>query len=69
MADMEKVIKGLEVCASTAEGESCPKDCPYYQEVCYGYDQLMLDALSMLKEQQKLIDDMTDRRMRDGAFD
>lgn len=54
--DREKVIKGLEVCASIAEGESCPKDCPYYQEVCYGYDQLMRDALSLLKEQEEQID-------------
>ena len=52
MPDMEKVIKGLEVCTSIADGESCPKDCPYYQEVCYGYDQLMRDALALLKEQE-----------------
>ena len=53
MPDREKVIKGLEVCTSTADGESCPKDCPYYQEVCYGYDQLMRDALALLKEQKE----------------
>jgi len=51
MTDRENVIKGLEVCTSIADGESCPKECPYYQEVCYGYDQLMLDALALLKEQ------------------
>ena len=50
--DREKVIKGLEVCTSVADGESCQKDCPYYQEVCYGYDQLMRDALALLKEQE-----------------
>lgn len=53
MTDREKVIKGLEVCSSIAEGESCPKDCPYYQDVCYGYDQLMRDALAMLQEQEE----------------
>lgn len=52
MPDREKVINGLEVCTSIADGESCPKDCPYYQEVCYGYDQLMRDALALLKEQE-----------------
>ena len=52
MPDMEKVIKGLEVCTSIEDGESCPKECPYYQDVCYGYDQLMRDALKLLKEQE-----------------
>ena len=51
--DREKVIKGLEVFSSIADGESCPKDCPYYQDVCYGYDQLMRDALALLKEQEE----------------
>ena len=50
--DREKVIKGLEVCTSIEDGESCPKECPYYQDVCYGYDQLMRDALALLKEQE-----------------
>lgn len=52
MTDREKVIKGLEVCTSIEDGESCPKKCPYYQDVCYGYDQLMRDALALLKEQE-----------------
>ena len=30
MTEMEKVIKGLEVCTSIEDGESCPKECPYY---------------------------------------
>lgn len=55
MPDREKVISGLEACTSIADGESCPKDCPYYQEVCYGYDQLMRDALALLKEQDELL--------------
>ena len=52
MIDLEKVIKGLEVCTSIEDGESCPKECPYYQDVCYGYDQLMRDSLTLLKEQE-----------------
>ena len=55
MPDMEKVIKGLEVCTSIEDGESCPKECPYYQDVCYGYDQLMRDALALLKEHEEII--------------
>lgn len=58
MPDREKVIKGLEVCTSIADDELCPKDCPYYQEVCYGYDQLMRDALALLKEQEEDIQDL-----------
>lgn len=69
MTDLEKVIKGLEVSTSIEDSESCPKECPYYQDVCYGYDQLMRDALTLLKEQQKLIDDITQRRANNGAFD
>ena len=30
---------------------------------------VLKDALSMLKEQQKLIDDITQRRANNGAFD
>ena len=56
MPDKQKIIKGLEVCTSIADGESCPKDCPYYQKVCYGYNQLMCDALALLKEQEEQID-------------
>jgi len=50
MPDREKVIKGLDVCSRVAEGEPCPKDCPYYQDVCYGYGKLMQDALELLRE-------------------
>jgi hypothetical protein len=55
MTDREKVIKGLEVCTSIADGESCPKECPYYQDVCDGYNQLMRYALALLKEQETVV--------------
>lgn len=64
MADREKVIKGLEVCTSIADDELCPKDCPYYQEVCYGYDQLMRDALALLKEQEAVVPKWTSVKER-----
>lgn len=49
MPDLKKVIKGLEICVDVDDGETCPKHCPYYQEVCHGYGQLMRDALALLK--------------------
>lgn len=52
MPDREKVIKGLEMCTSIMDGDTCPGDCPYIRDVCYGYNQLMCDALALLKEQE-----------------
>lgn len=52
MIDREKVIKALEVCIPLDEGEKCPTECPYYQDVCSGYSQVMRDALELLKEQE-----------------
>ena len=58
LADKEKVIKGLECCA-TMSGDECRK-CPYRHEcqdtdLPYGMPHLAADALALLKEQQKLI--------------
>ena len=65
MADREKVIKGLEICY-------CPpskcEDCPYHNLTDCN-DVLCLDALYLLKEQQNLIDEITQRRANNGAFD
>lgn len=52
MNKLEKVVKGLETCLSINKGEDCPKECPYYHDVCYEYDQLMRDALELLKDQE-----------------
>lgn len=66
--DMETVIKGLECCS--APGGNC-ETCPY--EIVEGFAEctsaLAKDALAMLKEQQKLIDEITQRRANNGAFD
>lgn len=51
MADMEKVIKGLETCKST--DKTC-SDCQYNGEICT--TSLCDDALELLKEQQKRIE-------------
>lgn len=52
MADREKVIKGLECCSQLDDGNICPVECPYAQDVCYGTVQLMADALELLKAQE-----------------
>ena len=47
--NIEKVIKGLEVC--TAKPCYCT-DCPYKKECCLDSQQLMEDALALLKRQE-----------------
>ena len=61
---MNKVTKGLEQCISS--DKTC-KGCPYEFTVCTTI--LNSDALFLLKEQQKLIDEITQRRANNGAFD
>lgn len=58
MDKLEKVIKGLELCA-TFNACRASIDCPYKQEgssfpVCY--DRLAMDALEVLKKQKEIID-------------
>lgn len=72
LTKMEKVIKGLECCAAMS-GDEC-RECPYGHECIntdlpYGMPHLAADALAVLKEQQQLIDEITQRRMNNGAFD
>ena len=58
MTDMEKVIAWL------ADEEL------YYRDHGDMHNSLMAcNAIAMLKEQQKLIDEITQRRMDNGAFD
>ena len=47
--DKEKVIKGLEIC--TTRPCYCT-DCPYKKECCLDSQDVMEDALSLLKEQE-----------------
>jgi len=71
MADREKVIKGLECCQYSSKSHC--DGCPYvYENLCNTNDctaDLASDVLSLLKEQQKLIDEITQRRANNGAFD
>lgn len=72
MIDREKVIKGLERC-KLYNKVNCDK-CPYdYNGRGNGKSEctaeLASDALALMKEQQKLIDEITQRRVNNGAFD
>ena len=49
MADIEKVIKALETCRKT----DCA-NCEYNTEVCL-IDEMISDALALLKEQERII--------------
>lgn len=57
MADLEKVIKGLECCLVSIDSEGCTKECPYY-EACQKseyydvFQPVMKDALELLKAQE-----------------
>ena len=51
MADIEKVIKGLECCTSENGQLNC-EDCPYRKRNNF-CDNLERDALELLKEQKK----------------
>ena len=71
MTNREKVIKGLECCQYSSKSHC--DGCPYvYESLCNTNDctaDLASDALTVLKEQQQLIDEITQRRMNNGAFD
>lgn len=64
MPDREKVASGLRHCLHY--NGSC-LDCPYDGPNCQ--NDVLDDALTLLKEQQKLIDDITQRRANNGVFD
>ena len=69
-AQTAKVIKGLE-CCKAIHIYLC-SGCPYYDDDLDDnncQESLCAEALELLKEQQKLIDDITKRRANNGAFD
>lgn len=51
--DMEKVIKALDIC--TSKPCYCT-DCPYKANCCLDSQEVMEDALALLKEQEKIIE-------------
>ena len=64
---LEKVIKGLEHCSSSNGCKGCPYSKNWSKHVCSVV--CIRDAIALLKEQQKLIDDITQRRINNGEFD
>lgn len=63
MPDREKeyIVKKLQEALEKAENDGC-----FYAEI---RRPIVFDAIALLKEQQKLIDDITQRRANNGAFD
>ena len=53
MTDMEKVIKGLEICKPSKHSRTCGI-CPYREEMNCDYE-VYNDAFALLKEQEELL--------------
>ena len=55
MGDIEKVIKGLEICMK----DNGHFDCPYYREgqIC-DINSMLCDALELLKKQNEVIEEL-----------
>ena len=71
MNDRERVIKGLHQHCEGSIFDRCG-ECPYYEvadEPFQCRDELLRDALFLMEEQQKLLDEITQRRANNGAFD
>ena len=62
MTELEKVIRGLRDIDMFIAGR-------LGHEKAKNFLRTIDDAIAMLKEQQKLIDDITQRRMNNGEFD
>ena len=62
MPDREKTALGIREMIMRDTWRDIDADRPRYQRV-------LNDALTMLKEQEKLIEDITKQRMDNGAFD
>ena len=72
MADINKVIQGLERCLvcemspiASAEGQKAYLECEYTIALYCGRDRLLLDALKLLK----IMKAEQERRANNGAFD
>ena len=68
MVDREKVIKKLESLRDICNAKS-DMAIGNGKVAWAGYANAVNDALALLKEQQKLIDEITQRRASNGAFD
>lgn len=59
MVDREKVVSGLHCCANI-DGANC-ESCPYYISDSDCSAQMSMDALELLKEQEKIINELEER--------
>ena len=67
MTDLERVIQGLDCISGVG---TCLQSEAFAGGICaYCMQEIAKKARQLLKEQQKLIDDMTKWRMDNGAFD
>ena len=60
MADREKVIKGLMVCVDRIPGKYSCDECPYEIDGNDCEINIAKDAIALLKEQEKRIEDLQD---------
>lgn len=68
MAELEKVIRGLELCLQ-GDSNFCELSCPYYQQCGAFYENneaLLKDALSLLKTQEPGWISVKDRMPENG---
>lgn len=59
--DREKVIKGLECCSNSQKNRCEANSCPYWVSECCCIDDMLNDALALLKEQQQQIWEFQDQ--------
>lgn len=55
MADREKVIKGLECCCASKANRCESNSCPYWKSEICCIDELLADAIALLKDQNGLM--------------
>ena len=53
--DREKVIKGLECCSNSQKNRCEANNCPYWVSECCCIDDMLNDALALLKEQEAVV--------------
>ena len=61
MPDKAKVIKGLEICVNRVPGKSVCNECPYEIDGNNCEINLTNDAISVLKEQEKRINELEEK--------
>lgn len=71
MAEIEKVVRGLECCCEQHGGPELCEQCPYTNEPFPCGNAIMRDALALLKEQMPRVMTLEEAReaIRDGGED